>query len=809
MANPKLTITSDVSQLERDYQRILRENVKQREALHRLGKAGEEVGRGLGMSMRQLRQFAQQTIRAVQTPAQQYRAELERLRAAKRADMLTEQQYQQAKERTKQRIREQSEAYRQQRAEQERLRRVAQQAVSEMQTGVERQRARLNDLRAAWQAGHMTVEQYRQAVQRVHAESEQMVASAGPGLQMIQARLAGIISGTVGLGAIVADIRRALDDAKQLRDEVHGRQLTAAQAQADAVLMLGDVGREEAGRFVSRVEGVARDAEMQDTAQLFQAAASTLSAVKGDQDLTLSILRQAVPLLRHRPEQLPEFAGAVADLATLQGVREEEDITRVIATVLSTQGQARIQSLGAFKEAAAGIAGAAAVDTSGDADRAIREAGAAFAAIGGAIKDPSGAMTKTAVAQLAVQLEALLPEETRLRHVSDEERARLEQRREQLQSTLERQAAGGLDPRQAADLRRARADLVILDQQRDAERDQQRREQLDARAEQMRERIRGIEETAEPATPAQQRATAAALREVQQSLQGIVQEGTGLSTLAERIAAVQGDQALQRQFAERATFRGAVAPVIQRMLTDPTSEAAREFQTALPRISDDPEYYRTVVEAVREASPQLGLATTEAGLGAAFERHAQEDPQRARAAQAEETVREVLRRTRGRVAPLQWTRDRMAMGAMGAMIEGDDVPEQRAVGMLLRRRAEMLQHLDPQTYAAGPHGGMVRATPFQPGESLEEMIERSSRELGTEADVAVTRRERLSQREQANIELIDQTVRQLIASMERTAEASEATRRASEDTRDTLVNRPVVGNTAATDAALGAQTEGR
>jgi hypothetical protein len=209
----KLRIESDTTALQRDYDRLLKENAKQREALYDLGKAGAEVAKGIGLSMRQLKSFADQTSRSLATPAQAYRQELEKLRAAKQAGLLTESQYQQAKEKTKQRIREGTEAYKQQRAEQERLKRVATQAAAEMVTAADRQRAKLKDLADAHKAGYMSAEQHAAAVDRLNAEMDETTNAGGKQAGMmgtLTGKLVALGAGYMSFQAILGQVKAAL-----------------------------------------------------------------------------------------------------------------------------------------------------------------------------------------------------------------------------------------------------------------------------------------------------------------------------------------------------------------------------------------------------------------------------------------------------------------------------------------------------------------------------------------------------------------------------------------------------------------------
>lgn len=201
----------------------------------------------------------------------------------------------------------------------------------------------------------------------------------------------------------------AAEDYIQKAKQASAKQAETGSAQADFVTNLGDVGGAEVSKRIEQFKGLQKQVGFPSQAEFFRAASELRSAV-GDTDLTAAILSQTAPLFKTRPEQLAPTASAIGDLATIAGATSEDEIKQLIGLVLSTQGEARITSLSSFKNVAPAIAAGAVVDTGSDRIGAIKESAAAFAAVGAAIKDPEGSLTKGAIARLTTKLAELLPE---------------------------------------------------------------------------------------------------------------------------------------------------------------------------------------------------------------------------------------------------------------------------------------------------------------------------------------------------------------------------------------------------------------
>lgn len=196
-----------------------------------------------------------------------------------------------------------------------------------------------------------------------------------------------------------------------LDNQAKSTQLTVAQAEAQLIKNFGDAPTTEINDFIRSLEKVNSDTKFGNLAAILEASATTLSATGGNRELTRGLLTEAAGIFRDDPTQLPVFASALGDVAQITKAKTSDDFKRAMGLVLSTQGVARIENLKSFENVAPALAGVANLDTSGRSMAAAKEGAALFAAVGGAIGDKQGAITKTAVTALATQLRDFLPEE--------------------------------------------------------------------------------------------------------------------------------------------------------------------------------------------------------------------------------------------------------------------------------------------------------------------------------------------------------------------------------------------------------------
>ena len=184
--------------------------------------------------------------------------------------------------------------------------------------------------------------------------------------------------------------------------------MTVGDAQAGVIKNIGDVSDEEIRKFLDEIANIQKKTGFQSQVPLLQAAASILSATGGNQKQTLDIVAASAPFFKDQQADLAPFGGALGDM---MGVTGETNANRALALMLAIQGQARFEDLGAFKHVAPAMASSSVTQPGVDRTKAVEEAGAIFAGFGRTIGDADGAITKTAIANLAAKLQEVFPAE--------------------------------------------------------------------------------------------------------------------------------------------------------------------------------------------------------------------------------------------------------------------------------------------------------------------------------------------------------------------------------------------------------------
>jgi hypothetical protein len=793
----RLDIEIPGDKLAAEYQKVQREAVKLRTEnqrlqgqLEKMATATRSTGASLGESLQAIRDplmrlqaglaQASKALESGKINQEQYRNEVQRLRTQFEGSASPLEKYTQKLADAQENLRRgkiTGETY-------ERTLRELRTEFAGSTTAAERYKAQVAALQEAKRKGTITTAEYKKALKEAGAETKDLFGSAPAGLASITQALGSLVGGSLSVGAIVAQIRAALEEAKQLREDVLRKQMTVGEAQGETVKMLGTVSTPEASQFLESVERIGKEAGFQDTAMLYLAAADTLSATASDQQLTLAILKQAAPLFKNRPQQIKEFAGAVADLAKIEGSTSEEAIKGTVSEVLSITSQARITSLAAFTEAAG---------------RAVREAGAAFAAIGGSIKDPEGALTKTATSMLATQLERLLPEKDILGPVSEQRRAELLREKAQLEEKLSAFQAGGGDATRATQMAKLQADADWARQleakatatgaeSRDPKVQEAQRvlaQRHGARATQLEQQLQQTRDTmpaAAAADAAEAELARKRLEQIDLQMQGVIRKGTGKKTLAERISTVQDSPELQRLFFEgdtqqgigEASFRGPIEPVIRTLLTSRESEASQRFNTARGAISNDPASYNQLVQNLQQASPQLQLQENVRTAQAITESRDQGATLSAARAAVEQKAQEALLRTRQGFGII----DRMAESVERNLrpTRDDRANMENEIAQLLVRRERIA--------GGGTVGrGISREIPVLENMRGQKLLETAAI-AGTPEDRK--RLESLDEQARKQVEYLDQVVQTLL----RIADANG-------ELRDAVTKGPAVGASAA------------
>jgi hypothetical protein len=209
----------------------------------------------------------------------------------------------------------------------------------------------------------------------------------------------------VGVQAAIQLVNKELEHSKMLSERALQATMTTAAAESAVIKNIGDVPDPVASQFIQRTKDISQQAGLPDSRSALTAASSILSATAGDREKTLAIIKAAAPFFRDTPEDLAQFGGAMGDVMKVTGGTAKD----TAALMLAIQGQARFETLAAFKEVAPALASASVV-TKGDRVQNTRETAALFAAIGSRAGDVEGATTKTAVANLTANLARVVPE---------------------------------------------------------------------------------------------------------------------------------------------------------------------------------------------------------------------------------------------------------------------------------------------------------------------------------------------------------------------------------------------------------------
>ena len=258
-----------------------------------------------------------------------------------------------------------------------------------------------------------------QKIQRQQIKLEQQIAKSNASqaqgvantkrmkssLDGIVANVGAFAAGFVSVHAAAKLVTEEMELQRRLAREAKMAAISLADSQAAVAKNIGDVSDEAFQAFVNRVQNIAVDTGFQSPSQLNVAASGLLSATAGNQELTLELLKTAAPFFKDAPEQLGVFASRMGDIMKATGSSNAKE---TMALMLAIQGQSRFEDLSAFGNVAPALKASVVTQQGVDRTQATREAAALFAAIGGAIGDTEGAVTKTAVANLSANLERVI-----------------------------------------------------------------------------------------------------------------------------------------------------------------------------------------------------------------------------------------------------------------------------------------------------------------------------------------------------------------------------------------------------------------
>lgn len=187
----------------------------------------------------------------------------------------------------------------------------------------------------------------------------------------------------------------------------------------------------------------------------------------------------------------------------------------------------------------------------------------------------------------------------------------------------------------------------------------------------------------------------------------IKRKGTGLQTTAERLAKVQADPALQRRFFETgegfqmASFRGAIRPVIQSLVSDPNSPIVADLKSAFAGITSDPAGARQIAENLQTATTSLQQTDIARESKAAIDKF-QRGSTQGRGATAESILSATLEQTRNEPFGLGFIRDNARMGGVSLSPFG----KERTAAQILTEKESELRRPVPQFAAAAMGPGI-------------------------------------------------------------------------------------------------------
>lgn len=595
--------------------------------------------------------------------AAMYQAALASARMELQAGTIGQQEYKRQVELAAISLQQKTRELTKQAAEQERLRQFAAAVSQEVMTSGERQRARLKDLEGAWKSGYLGAEEYRRAVNNAHNAGTQLPGPLSDAKGMILGMAGSVASLATLFGAVGDAIERAREKAAALREIQTQKQLTVAETQGQVVQMLGmGVKSEEAGAFIDRIEKVAASSKFGDVALAQKAAADVLSATEGNQQLTIDVLKYALPMQRHSPSDIPAFAAAVADTSRYMDAKTEQDVKAATALVVSAVGKARITQYGDFKEAAKALAAANAASTSGDKTEAVRQSSAMWSALTNQLNDPAGAQTKTAFASIVATMEKLLPERTRVVAVEEGQAAELERKREHLRVKLDQLRREADTTPERNEVRKQAIEFELRDIDRDISsgrrttaggRSQRmtdtemaelkmKRVDLEDRRRKMDEKVR------DPAmVQADIRKAEADLEETNRKLTGETRKGTGLRDTYARVEQMWKSPEIQQQFrdsVEKGGFRQDTKLIV-RELADPNSQLSKRVRGSMSGVSTNTAELDEMMKSLETATKPLALKVQEQEAKVALDQYDVKQDRTARFELAKKQVDELISRT--------------------------------------------------------------------------------------------------------------------------------------------------------------------
>jgi hypothetical protein len=253
-------------------------------------------------------------------------------------------------------------------------------------------------------------------------ELEAGVMGVGKEQKLLGGSIAEYAAGWLSVGAAVGGVSSLISQVAAKQDELLDSSLTLgerrAKAQAQLIRNTANFSEEQQSQLLAGIEGVAEAVPTASRAALLEAGSRLVSATTSDErgkagriEDTVSALGEAAKLLPGQGEDLESVATAILGLQKVtRGVIGKERATDLLQTAASEARITESANLRNIIPALAAIRTAA--EKQGDFESEDIIAGlAAFAQVGSQIEDPSGEITRTAVAKFATTLAETVPAE--------------------------------------------------------------------------------------------------------------------------------------------------------------------------------------------------------------------------------------------------------------------------------------------------------------------------------------------------------------------------------------------------------------
>lgn len=247
-----------------------------------------------------------------------------------------------------------------------------------------------------------------EANQRLASKIDQGMKKGGDGQARMNSLVDQGIDKAAGLALQWASIATAIRLASQeletyhrLNKEALDTNVSVGDAQAEFIKNTASSSSAEKRASMERIAQLQRETKFQNLPQMYLAAAEGASASGGNIPATESALRAAIPLARHRPEDLKTLVGGALDLQKASGITDAKKNLSFLAQVGE---QSRVEGLRNTALSVAPAVSTAAKTVTSDQRQATIDAGAFFAALSNEGVDPTGETTRNAVQVISGEL---------------------------------------------------------------------------------------------------------------------------------------------------------------------------------------------------------------------------------------------------------------------------------------------------------------------------------------------------------------------------------------------------------------------